>query len=99
MLTDAATIKYLDNYYSGELPADGIKFTMSLLSKGVFSARYKAQCVMKILYLEDSLKHEYITSKGWNVIHCALESEADTAYESVPMLSQKQQSQDTFCTL
>jgi hypothetical protein len=70
MTIDAATIKYLAKYYGGELPADGISFTMSLLCKGKFSAEYKAKCIMKILYLDNLLKRENITSEGWNVISC-----------------------------
>jgi hypothetical protein len=72
MLIDTATIKTLAKYYGGELPADGIRFTMSLLRKGKFSAEYKAHCIMKILYLDNLLKRESITSEGWNAIHDGL---------------------------
>lgn len=93
MLTDTATTKYLENYYGGELPINGIKFTMSLLSRGKFSSEYKARCIMKILYLDDSLENEYITAEGWKAIHCCLELEDDTTHESTPMSFQKQQPQ------
>ena len=87
MLTDAATIKFLAKYYAAELPADGIKFTISLLSRGKFSSEYKAGCILNILYLDDLLKREHITAEGWNTIHCGLESKADTAYESMQLIS------------
>jgi hypothetical protein len=90
MLTDTTIINYLDEYYTGNLPDDGINFTMSLLSKGEFSAEYKAKCIMQILYLDDSIKPEQITIEGWMAIHCSLESDADTAYKSMPVISQKQ---------
>ncbi len=90
MLTDTAIINYLEKYYTGNLPDDGISFTMSLLSKGKFTPEYKAKCIMQILYLDDSLKHEQITTEGWNAIHCSLESEADTAYKNMPVISSKQ---------
>lgn len=90
MLTDTTIINYLEKYYAGNLPDDGINFTMSLLSKGKFAAEYKAKCIMQILYLDDSLKREQITIEGWNAIHCGLESEADTAYTSMPVISTKQ---------
>ena len=90
MLTDTAIINYLEKYYAENLPDDGINFTMSLLSKGKFSPEYKAKCIMQILYLDDSLKSEQITTEGWNAIHCGLESEADTAYKSMPVISSKQ---------
>lgn len=93
MLTDTATIKYLDKFYGGELPANGLKFTMSLLGRGNFSPEYKATCIIKILYLDDSLNNEYITTEGWKAIRGSLELEANTAYESMPMISQKQQLQ------
>jgi hypothetical protein len=90
MLTDTTMINYLEKYYAGNLPDDGINFTMSLLSKGRFSPEYKAKCIMQILYLDDSLKPEQITTEGWKAIHCGLESEDDTAYNSMPVISQKQ---------
>lgn len=72
MLIDKATIKYLANYYCGELPADGIRFTMSLLRKGKYNAEYKARCILKILYLDNLLNRENITSDGWNAIYRGL---------------------------
>lgn len=90
MLTDTTIINYLDKYYLGNLADDGINFTMSLLSKGIFSPEYKAKCIMQILYLDDSLKPEQITTEGWKAILCGLESEADNAYKSMPVISQKQ---------
>ena len=54
---------------------------------------------MKILYLDNSFKNEYITVEGWKAIHCCLELEADTSYASMPMISQKQQPQDMGCTI
>lgn len=68
MFIDTATIKYLAKYYGGELPAEGIRFTMSLLRKGKYSSEQKARYIMKILYLDDLLKHENITGDGWNAI-------------------------------
>ena len=68
-LTDTKTIKQLNKYYIGSLPADGIRFTRSLFSKGKFAPDYKARCIMKILYLEDTLDCKYITSDGWNAIY------------------------------
>jgi len=90
MLTDTAIINYLEKYYAGNLPDEGINFTMSLLSKGKFSSKYKAKCIMQILYLDDSLKPEQITTEGWKAIHCGLESKADTAYKNMPVISPKQ---------
>jgi hypothetical protein len=72
MLIDKATIKYLAKYYCGELPADGISFTMSLLRKGKFTAEYNARCIMKILYLDNLLNRENITSEGWSAIQYKL---------------------------
>lgn len=67
-LTDTSIKKYLNKYYSGKLPPDNIRFTMSLFSRGKFSADYKARLIIKILYLEDTLTQEHITSDGWNAI-------------------------------
>lgn len=67
-ITDTSIIKCLDKYYRGKLPPDGVRFTMSLLSRGKFSPDYKARCIIKILYLEDTLLQENITSDGWNAI-------------------------------
>jgi len=72
MFIDTAIIKYLAEYYGGELPAEGIRFTMSLLRKGKFSAEHKAKYIIKILYLDNLLKREKITSEGWNVIESSL---------------------------
>ena len=72
MFIDTATIKYLASYYIGELPADGLRFTLSLFRYGKFSAKYKARCIMKILYLDNMLEQENITSDGWNAIEYRL---------------------------
>lgn len=72
MFIDTAIINYLAEYYGGELPAEGIRFTMSLLRKGKFSAEHKAKYIIKILYLDNLLKREKITSEGWNVIESSL---------------------------
>lgn len=87
MLTDIATIKYLNKCYGGELPDSGVKFLMSLFSRGEFSTEYKARCIMKILYLDDSLDNEYITTEGWEAIRGCLELEANADNERMPMIS------------
>jgi len=93
MLTDTATTKYLNKYYRDELPTNGLRFTLSLLSRGCFSSEYKALCIIKILYLDDSLKNEYITTEGWKAIRSSLELDTDYTYENLPMLSDKHQLQ------
>jgi hypothetical protein len=56
---------------------------MSLFSRGKFSSDHKARCIMKILYLDDSLNNEYITTKGWEAIRGSFEFEANTTYEGM----------------
>ena len=72
MFIDTATFKHLAKFYMGELPADGIRFAISLFGNGKFSTSYKAQLIMKILYLDNLLEDEYITGKGWNAIQSKL---------------------------
>lgn len=68
MFIDTKTIQYLARYYAGELPADGVRFTLSLFHHGKFSTAYKARCILKILYLDNLLNPEDITGAGWNAI-------------------------------
>ena len=72
MFIDKEIIMQLTKYYAGELPAEGVRFAISLLRNGKFSVGYKAQIIMKVLYLDNLLEDECITGKGWHAIQSGL---------------------------
>lgn len=69
MLTDTSIKKCLEKYYREDLPVDEINLSKSLLGRVEFSPDYKARLIIQILYLDGSLKREYITAEGCDAIH------------------------------
>ena len=80
MLTDASINKCLEKYYRENLPADDINLSKSLLGRSEFTADHKARIIIQILYLDGSLKREYITAEGCEAINHVIEPKTDTTH-------------------
>ena len=80
MLTDTSINKYLEKYYREDLPVDDINLSKSLLGRGEFTADHKARIIIQILYLDGSLKREFITAEGRDAICYVLEAKTDTSH-------------------